>query len=125
MMTPVNDSPRRRKTDQIFEGLTWGKVIKIGTALTITGGIVVGVVTFLLAILVTKPELKEVARKNDSTTSIIQSQIADIKSEQQAAQVIHRLLVPMATLECIRLQQEKSTTLAVLAHLPCDSLTRR
>lgn len=124
MDTPTSERLKRRQSDQILDGWTWGRVTKIGTALTVVGGIVVAVVTVMLTIIVTKPELKAVARKADSVASVTNGRLSRIEDRQDHAEAIHQLLVPMATLECVRLQREKSTTLAVIARLPCDSLLR-
>lgn len=119
-----NTHPHQRGSDQIFENITIGRVIK--SIILIGSGIaglaaILGAITFFL---VTKPDLNKVAGKADSIAQVTDSRLSRIEHRQDQAEAIHQLLVPMATLECIRLQREKSITLAVIARLPCDSLTR-
>lgn len=115
----------RRQSDQILEGWTWGRVIKIATALTLVGGIVVASISTVASILVTRPQLEQVT---DSITTFKRSATARldrVELRQDDAEQVHRLLIPMARLQCLQMERWQSSTLAFAAGLPCDSLLRR
>lgn len=124
MDTPTSERPKRRQSDQILDGWTWGRVTKIGGALMTVGAIVVAVVTFLLSILVTRPQLHDAEKRLTDSISVVKKDVTEIKEHQAATDSVHMLLVPMAKLECIRLNRENSGTLADLAGLPCYRLMR-
>jgi hypothetical protein len=115
----------RRQSDQILEGWTWNRLIKIATALSLVGAIGAGIVSFVLTTLVTRPELDKVSEKVDTLRTRSDVRFQRIEARQDAAEGVHSLLVPMARAQCIQLRQWKSSTIAEAAGLPCDSLLRR
>ena len=55
----------RRKADQIFDGWTYGRVIKVATALTLLAGLYAGVSTFLAARVATRKEVGDMLAQNE------------------------------------------------------------
>jgi len=115
----------RRGSDQILEGWTWGRVIKIATAISLVGGIVVGIVSFAAAAIVTRPDLNRVDAKLATVQIRASLRFRRIEMRQDDAEQVHRLLIPMARLQCLQMEKWQSSTLAFAAGLPCDSLLRR
>ena len=115
----------RRRSDQIFEGITWGRVTKVATALTLVGGIVVATISAAASILVTRPQLKEVTDTLSNFKTRTERDVQSIRARQDSVEEAHHLLEPMARLTCLQLQRERSGTLADAAGLPCDQLLRR
>lgn len=115
----------RRQSDQILEGWTWGRVTKIAVAVSAVGSIVVAVVSFTAAAIVTRPDLNRVDAKLDTVQIRDSLRFRRIEMRQDEAETVHRLLVPMARLQCLQMEKWQSSTLAFAAGLPCDSLLRR
>jgi hypothetical protein len=134
-MTPDSRDPvhrGRRQSDQIFEGWTWGRVTKIATALTVVGGLVVGISSAVASILVTRPELKAVRdtvasvnSKVDANAQMTADRLHGIELRQDEAEAVHSLLPAFLRFQCLTIERDRSTSLAARAALPCDSLLRR
>ena len=130
-MSPDGENERdpnkrgRRRDDQILQGLTWSKVIKIATALTLVCGIVVATISAAASILVTRPQLKEVTDTLTTFKVRTERDVREIKQRQDAFEEAHQLLEPMARLTCLQLQRDRSGTLADAAGLPCYRLLPR
>lgn len=107
-------------------------MIKIGTALSIVGGIAMAIVSFTAAFVVTRPQLNAVRDtvaivndKVDTLQSRTEARFRQIEGRQAQADSVRALLIPMARLQCLQLQRWESSTLGAAAGLPCDSLLRR
>lgn len=117
-----NSHPHDRGTDQIFEGITWGKITKVTGAIlaVITlAGIAAGVVT---ATLVTKPELREVKDSLSINHRRYEDRFNSLEARQKTVEAFIGLIPSMARVMCIQSERDKSTTITRAAKLPCDTL---
>jgi len=115
----------RRRSDQILEGWTWGRAIKILTALTLLGGVVTALVSVGAATIATKPQLDAVVEKVDTLRVRTDQRFQRLEARQDATEQVHDLLPAFFRLQCIQLEQIRSASLAEAAGFPCDSLLRR
>lgn len=119
----------RRSSDQILEGWTWGRVIRLATALTLLAGIYGGMTTFFAARFASRQEIEQSVQPVVDTLRVFKAATAArldrVEERQDQAEDVHQLLIPMARLQCLQLQRWQSGTLATAAGLPCDSLLRR
>jgi hypothetical protein len=122
----------RRSSDQILEGWTWSRVIRILSGLTLAGGIIMGTVSVVASILVTRPELKAVKDtvslvnvKVDTNAQRAERRFHGMEVRQDEAEAIHNLLPAFLRFQCLTIERDRSWSLAARAALPCDSLLRR
>jgi hypothetical protein len=129
---PDSDRPHTRASDQVLDGLTWGKIRNVGGTIALLGGMSVAVVTFLLTFLVTKPELQSVRVKADSIQNQVDTsrkqwdaRLTRIEIHQIEADSVHSdYVVPLAKVQCLLLARDSSMSLARLAGLKCDKILR-
>jgi hypothetical protein len=115
--------------DRLFP--TWRKedVIKWLTILSMAGGIAVAVITFFSTRFASRREIEDkvapIEKKMDAFAGSTNIRLNAIELRQEDAEAVHRLLVPMARLQCLDYQRQNSLSLADAAGLPCDSLLNR
>jgi hypothetical protein len=121
--------PHRRGTDQIFEGVTWGRIAKISGAIMGLGTIAIAVISTIVFFLATKPELKTVAdslasanKRDEIRDQRIEERFRRLEARQDTVSASVRLIPAMARLQCIELERANSRTLGRAARLPCDTL---
>jgi hypothetical protein len=115
--------------DRLFPSWTKKDVAQWLGILIAAGTIYVGLSTWFATRFATRKEIEEqvqpVAHKLDAFAGSTNTRLQRIEERQHNAEAVHELLVPMARLQCLDYQRQRSLSLADAAGLPCDSLLRR
>lgn len=115
--------------DRLFP--TWRKedVIKWLTIVSMVGGIGVAVLTFISARFATRAQIESAVKPVVDTLNAIRkdqdTRIGRLEARQDTDDAIRSLIPAIARTTCIRLEIDRSSSIAEAAALPCDSLLNR
>jgi len=123
--TQEHEQPRRRRYDR----LTLKRIIELGSAIGLLWAGFSGISAAIGARWATHTEVQAAVRPVVDTLAdfrrVTDARLGAIEAQQRDDAATRALLPAYFRLQCIQLEQYRSTSLAEAAGFPCDSLLRR